>query len=103
MLTPTETPRKFFPMDATATPASRSAITEADKYGAFVRRIMRAYGRRVADRDIEGLSGLVTLRDELDVQIRDTAKALQAQGYSWAEIGRTLGISKQAAQQRFGK
>ncbi len=94
-------------MDATNTPAarttSRHALTEADKFGAFARRIMRAYGRRVADRDIEGLAGLAALRTELDVQIADTAKALQAQGYSWAEIGRTLGISKQAAQQRFGK
>jgi hypothetical protein len=82
---------------------SRSAMTEADKFGAFARRIMRAYGRRVADRDIEGLKGLADLQAELNVQIRDTAKALQAQGYSWAEIGRTLGITKQAAQQRFGK
>jgi len=87
---------------ATAT-ASRHAQTEADKYGAFVRRIMRAYGRRVADRDIEGLKGLATLRTELDAQIAETAQALQTQGYSWAEIGRVLGVSKQAAQQRFGK
>ncbi len=80
-----------------------AAQTEADKYGAFVRRIMRAYGRRVADRDIEGLAGLASLRAELDEEIRRSAKELQAQGYSWAEIGRVLGISKQAAQQRFGK
>ncbi len=92
-------------MDATATtaPKTRHAMTEADKYGAFVRRIMRAYGRRVADRDIEGLNGLVQLRAELDAEIKASAQALQAQGYSWAEIGRTLGVSKQAAQQRFGK
>jgi len=87
----------------TARTTSASAQTEADKYGAFVRRIMRAYGRRVADRDIEGLAGLAGLRTELDAQIAETAKALQAQGYSWAEIGRTLGVSKQAAQQRYGK
>jgi hypothetical protein len=88
----TETPR-----------VARQCMTEADKFGAFARRIMRAYGRRVADRDIEGLKGLVDLRTELDDQIRASAKALQEQGYSWAEIGRVLGISKQAAQQRFGK
>jgi hypothetical protein len=78
-------------------------LTESDEYGAFVRRIMRAYGRRVADRDIEGLVGLAQLQTELTAQIKDTAQALQAQGYSWAEIGRVLGVSKQAAQQRFGK
>jgi len=80
-----------------------AAMTENDKYGKFVRRIMRAYGRRVADLDIEGLKGLVELRAELDAQIVESAQTLQAQGYSWAEIGRVLGISKQAAQQRFGK
>ncbi len=90
-------------MTTTRTASPATAQTEADKYGAFVRRIMRAYGRRVADRDIEGLQGLATLRTELDAQIAETAKALQAQGYSWAEIGRVLGVSKQAAQQRFGK
>ena len=47
-----------------------AALTETDKYGRFVRRIMRAYGRRVADLDIEGLKGLVDLRTELDDQIK---------------------------------
>lgn len=79
-----------------------ACMTETDKYGSFVRRIMRAYGRRVADLDIEGLRGLADLRAELDAQITESAQTLQAQGYSWAEIGRVLGVSKQAAQQRFG-
>ncbi len=82
---------------------NRTAMTESDKYGAFVRRIMRAYGRRVADLDIEGLKGLVELRTELDAEIVKSAQLLQSQSYSWAQIGRVLGISKQAAQQRFGK
>ncbi len=82
---------------------ANTALTENDKYGKFVRRIMRAYGKRVADLDIEGLKGLVDLRTELDAQIKESAQTLQAQGYSWAEIGRVLGVSKQAAQQRFGK
>jgi hypothetical protein len=98
-------------MTATATEIFRSKTTaatktcqsEADKFGAFARRILRAYGRRVADRDIEGLTGLVALRDEVDAEIRKSTQALQEQGYSWAEIGRVLGISKQACQQRFGK
>jgi len=82
---------------------SRSAQTEADKFASFVKRIIRAHGRRVADRDIEGLAGLADLRNELDAEIKKSAQALQAQGYSWAEIGRSLGVSKQAAQQRYGK
>jgi hypothetical protein len=78
-------------------------MTETDKYGKFVRRIMRAYGRRVADLDIEGLKGLADLQKEVEAQVRQSAITLQAQGYSWGEIGRVLGITRQAAQQRFGK
>ncbi|MDT8915775.1 hypothetical protein [Amycolatopsis sp. PS_44_ISF1] len=89
------------------TTVNSAAMTETDKYGKFVRRIMRAYGRRVANLDIEGLKGLVELRDELDALIVDSARKLQdqpkGQGYSWGDIGRVLGISRQAAQQRFGK
>ncbi|WP_394620964.1 hypothetical protein JNUCC0626_18275 [Lentzea sp. JNUCC 0626] len=83
------------------------ALTETDKYGNFVRRIMRAYSRRVADLDIEGLKGLVELRKELDAHIEDAVKQLQkpkqGNGYSWADIGRVLGVSRQAAQQRYGQ
>jgi hypothetical protein len=77
--------------------------TEADKFGAFARRIVRAYGRRVADRDIEALTGLVQLRDELDAAIVDAVHGLHGNPYSWTEIGRALGITRQAAQMRFGK
>ncbi|MBP2323339.1 hypothetical protein JOF56_003724 [Kibdelosporangium banguiense] len=82
-------------------------MTETDKYGQFVRRIMRAYGNRVADLDIEGLKGLVDLRAELDAEIAKAVAQLQdrpkGKGYSWADIGRVLGITRQAAQQRFGR
>lgn len=80
-----------------------SAQTEADKFGAFVRRIVRAYGRRVADRDIEALAGLAELQTELDAVVRASVATLLEQGYSWADIGRQLGISRQGAQQRYGR
>ena len=32
----------------------------------------------------------------------EAVKGLRAHGYSWAEIGARLGISRQAAQQRWG-
>jgi hypothetical protein len=77
--------------------------TEADKFGGFVRRVIRAYGRRVADRDIEALAGLVQLRAELDAAIVDAVRGLHGQPYSWTEIGNVLGVTRQAAQMRFGK
>lgn len=80
-----------------------SAQTEAQKYGAFARRILRAMGRRVSDRDIEALSVLADLQADLAAQMQTSVDALLAHGYSWADIGRQLGISRQAAQQKYGK
>lgn len=80
-----------------------SAVTETDEYGKFVRRILRAYKRRVAAQDIEGLAGLVALRSELDDTIGEAVATLNGQGYSWAEIGRVLGQSRQGAQQAHGR
>ncbi len=79
----------------------RTAQTEADRYGAFVRRVLRAYSRRVGDRDVEGLAGLAALAAEVDAATLDAVRGLRASGYSWAEIGKALGTSKQAAAQRF--
>src|SRR5215207_1672929 len=87
--------RPLTTVPATATP-------EADEYGAFVRRVIRAYARRVADKDIEGLAGLAALRDEVDAAIRTAVDGLHGDPYSWADIARVLGITKQSAHDRFG-
>lgn len=80
-----------------------SARTEADEYGAFVRRVLRAYRRRVGDRDIEALAGLAALQADLDDAMRAAVADLRAAGFSWADIGRQLGTTRQAAQMRFGR
>ena len=80
-----------------------SAQTEADKFGGFVRRVVRAYGRRVADMDIEALAGLAELQRDLEaVQVAAIA-GLLASGYSWADIGRQLGMTRQGAQQWYAR
>jgi hypothetical protein len=43
-----------------------------------------------------------SLADEIDTAIAEAVKGLRASGYSWAEIGARLGITRQAAQQRWG-
>ncbi len=80
----------------------RRDVVENDEYAAFTRRIIRAYARRVATGDVEALTDMVALSCVLDDAIADAVTGLRAHGYSWAEIAARLGISKQAAQQRWG-
>ncbi|WBC02679.1 hypothetical protein [Micromonospora sp. WMMA1976] len=80
----------------------RRDVVENDAFAAFARRIIRAHGRRVATGDVEALRDLVTLSADLDRAITDAVVGLRQFGYSWAEIGQRLGISRQAAQQRWG-
>jgi len=75
---------------------------ENDDYGAFVRRVLRGYSRRVADGDVEALILMTGLADELDAAIAEAVKGLRRCGYSWAEIGSRLGITRQAAHQQGG-
>ncbi|GAA2858359.1 hypothetical protein Acy02nite_22190 [Actinoplanes cyaneus] len=80
----------------------RRDVVENDEYAAFVRRIIRAFARRVATGDVEALRDMVGLSDLLDDAITDAVKGLRTHGYSWAEIADRLGITRQAAHQRWG-
>lgn len=76
---------------------------ENDEFGAFARRILRSYARRIAIGDIEALTGMAALADDIETAIRTAVIGLRENGYSWAEIGTRLGVTRQAAQQRWGK
>jgi hypothetical protein len=80
----------------------RRDVVENDEFAAFTRRIIRAHGRRVATGDVEALRDLVALSSAIDTAITDAVVGLRGFGYSWAEIGDRLGITRQAAQQRWG-
>jgi hypothetical protein len=80
----------------------RALPVQNDEYAAFTRRILRAYARRVAAGDIDAITGLSALADEIDTAIRHAITGLRGQGYSWAEIGTRLGVTRQAAQQHWG-
>ena len=70
---------------------------------AFVGRIARAMVRRAGEGDLEALSALKQMRADVDAATKAAAQALHADpyGYSWTEIGRELGITRQAARQQF--
>jgi hypothetical protein len=80
----------------------RRRFVETDEYAAFLRRAIRAHGRRVADGDVEALPGLLSLSTELDQAIGHAVTGLRRCGYSWAEIASRIGVTRQAACQRWG-
>lgn len=94
-----ETPSTVKP-DLTSKP--RRKVIENDDFAAFARRIIRAFGRRIAKGDIDALADISFLSEQIDQAIKDSVTGLRARGYSWADIGRQLGVTKQAAQQRWG-
>ena len=63
---------------------------------------MRAWARRVAAGDIDAIADMATAAGELDDAMRQAVTGLRAKGYSWAEIAARLGVTRQAAQQRWG-
>ena len=85
------------------TPNRAGRVIENDEYAAFARRVLMAYARRVADGDVEALTLMLGLAAEIDTAISQAVSGLRKFGYSWAEIGARLGITRQAAQQRWGR
>lgn len=68
----------------------------------MIGRMLRALARR-ASADDQSLAELVGLRAELDAAIDEAARrAHDDAGFSWTEIGDQLGLTRQAARQRFG-
>jgi hypothetical protein len=84
-------------------PKRARRLVENDDYAAFARRILRAYARRVADGDVEALIAMTGLAREMDAAISQAVMGLRGFGYSWAEIDSRLGITRQAALQRWGQ
>ena len=88
---------------ARLTPNRRRRPVENDEYAAFVRRVIRAHARRVAAGDVDALADMTGLAAELDEAITQGVTGLRNIGYSWAEIAVRLGVTRQAAQQRWGR
>jgi hypothetical protein len=84
------------------TPNRTRQPVESPEYAAFARRILRAYARRVATSDIESLTLMAELIETIDASVHDAVTGLREHGYSWADIGSRLGVTRQAAQQRWG-
>ena len=84
------------------TPKRPYRVVENDEYAAFLRRVIRAYSRRVATGDVEAITAMVALAADLEEATRQAITGLRGFGYSWADIAMRLGITRQGAQQRWG-
>lgn len=81
-----------------------SSNYETTEYAAMMQRMMRSYGRRIADGDPSDLADAVKLQRQLDGIIREAVAAMREQsGFSWQQLADELGVTRQAAQQRYGK
>jgi hypothetical protein len=85
---------------ASLTPKRRGRVVE---YAAFVRRVIAAYSHRVAAGDIDAISDMTSITAELDDAIAEALTGLREAGYSWTDIADHLGVTRQAAQQRWGR
>ena len=75
---------------------------ENDAYLVFVARVIAAAGKRVATGDVEALPDLAQLASEVDAALITAVQGLREFGYSWEQIASRLGVTRQAAQQRWG-
>ena len=77
---------------------------ETSAYGQMMGRMLRSYGRRVGAMDVAELRGLAEFAADAERTLGETVATLRSEaggGYSWADIARSLGISRSAAQHRF--
>lgn len=77
-------------------------VVENDAFAAFGRRVIAAAGRRVAAGDVDALPDLAALAGGVDAALATAVAGLRGAGYSWSEIAARLGITRQAAHQRWG-
>jgi hypothetical protein len=98
---PALTPDPRYPFRVTPPVRRPRRVVENDDYAAFTRRILTAHAKRIATGDIEGLHGLAALAADIDTALHTAVSELRAAGYSWADIAAGLGVTRQAAQQRF--
>lgn len=78
-------------------------VENAD-YFQMVGRMVRGMGKRGANGDYTDLTEMAKVQQMMTEAMQTAVDGMrEQQGYSWAEVGEGLGITRQAAQQRFGR
>lgn len=68
---------------------------------AALRRQLAGLSARASDGDTAPLVELQALAGEIDAALAASVSAARAAGHTWASIGGELGMTRQAAQQRW--
>jgi DNA-directed RNA polymerase specialized sigma24 family protein len=79
----------------------RRVEREAAEVGEGIRRMVAALGRRAADGDVLALVELAQVAATVREAEQAAVEGLRLVGYSDGEIGRELGVSRQAVRQRW--
>lgn len=82
---------------------TRGKRREAPELGAFVNRMFRALVRRAGAGGLEAVEVLASLSRSCQAATKEAAEAAWRSGYSYTQLGDALGVSRQAARQRFGR
>lgn len=84
--------------------ARQQLRAENAAYGQMMRRMLKAYGTRVGNMDVDELAGLADFAKDANRVLHETVTHLRTEeggSASWSQIGRALGITRATAQQRF--
>jgi len=76
---------------------------EAPQIGAMMERMFRALVRRAGEGDTEALEQLLRLQDVNAEAIKSAGRGLAEFGYSYGELARWTGVSRQAAAKRYAR
>ena len=82
--------------------------TDDPEFAAGTARMIRQLGERAGATDASVLKSLIDLHDVIDEAVRNAARELNAdkpglKGLSWQAIGDELGMTRQAAWQKWGR
>lgn len=84
---------------------ARVSKSRADRAAALERWAERVDGNDLTEADtstLREIAELVDQRDDVDHKILDAVRSARRANRSWSEIGAMLGVSKQAAQRKYG-
>jgi hypothetical protein len=83
-------------------PMTKSRAARALELEAWADRVSVDELREADTRGLRSIADLVDQRDHVEQEITAAVRAARKADRSWSEIGAMLGVSKQAAQRKYG-